>query len=215
MADFFDLKPMTDRTWIGQHGKRPSQFRATWADTKALLKTEISHITKREAGRPIIEVDIDAADFRLDGDLRARANFRSGAVALYVEAKSGPLVFRADRLFNPYYSGPKDWQQNVRAIAKTLEALRAVDRYGVTGSGEQYAGFKQIEARGASVMDRPTAIQVLVNASGTAVTQTPSGAELIKLHRAARRNTHPDINNGVRAQWDLVEEAAAFLGLRE
>lgn len=215
MADFFDLKPMTDRTWIGQHGRRPSQFRATWTDTKALLKTEISHIAKRGAGRPIIEVDIDPADLRLDGDLRSRASFRSGAVALYVEAKSGSLVFRADRLYNPYYSGPKDWQQNVRAIAKTLEALRAVDRYGVTGSGEQYAGFKQIEAPGASVMDRTTAIEVLAVAAGLVIPHQPSPSDLAKLHRDARRRTHPDVNGGTRAQWDLVEEAAAVLGLHE
>lgn len=34
----------------------------------------------------------------------------------------------------------EDWQHNVRSIALTLEALRAVDRYGAT-QGRQYAGF--------------------------------------------------------------------------
>lgn len=33
------------------------------------------------------------------------------------------------------------WQHNVRSIALGLEALRAVDRYGITKRGEQYAGF--------------------------------------------------------------------------
>lgn len=37
------------------------------------------------------------------------------------------------------------WEHNVRAIALTLEALRAVDRYGTTG-GRQYAGFRQLQA---------------------------------------------------------------------
>jgi hypothetical protein len=36
----------------------------------------------------------------------------------------------------------EDWQSNARAIALTLEALRAVDRYGAT-QGRQYAGFQQ------------------------------------------------------------------------
>jgi hypothetical protein len=34
------------------------------------------------------------------------------------------------------------WQHNVRSIALGLEALRAVDRYGITRRGEQYAGFR-------------------------------------------------------------------------
>lgn len=34
----------------------------------------------------------------------------------------------------------EDWMHNVRSIALTLEALRAVDRYGAT-QGRQYAGF--------------------------------------------------------------------------
>ena len=34
-----------------------------------------------------------------------------------------------------------DWQANVRGIALALEALRAVDRYGVTQQAEQYRGW--------------------------------------------------------------------------
>lgn len=34
------------------------------------------------------------------------------------------------------------WQHNVRSIALGLQALRAVDRYGISRRGEQYAGFK-------------------------------------------------------------------------
>jgi hypothetical protein len=35
----------------------------------------------------------------------------------------------------------ESWQHNVRSIALGLEALRAVDRYGITRRGQQYAGF--------------------------------------------------------------------------
>lgn len=34
------------------------------------------------------------------------------------------------------------WQHNIRSIALGLEALRAVDRYGISRRGEQYAGFR-------------------------------------------------------------------------
>lgn len=34
------------------------------------------------------------------------------------------------------------WQHNVRSIALGLGSLRAVDRYGISSRGEQYAGFR-------------------------------------------------------------------------
>lgn len=34
------------------------------------------------------------------------------------------------------------WQDNVRSIALGLEALRAVDRFGISREGQQYAGFR-------------------------------------------------------------------------
>lgn len=34
------------------------------------------------------------------------------------------------------------WQHNVRSIALGLDALRAVDRYGISKRGQQYAGFR-------------------------------------------------------------------------
>jgi hypothetical protein len=37
-----------------------------------------------------------------------------------------------------------DWEDNLRAITKTLESLRAVRRYEVVQDDEQYAGFKQL-----------------------------------------------------------------------
>lgn len=44
----------------------------------------------------------------------------------------------------------QDWRHNVRSIALGLEALRAVDRYGISRRGEQYAGFRGALPAGAS-----------------------------------------------------------------
>jgi len=44
----------------------------------------------------------------------------------------------------------EDWRHNVRSIALGLEALRAVDRYGISRRGEQYAGFRAALASGAA-----------------------------------------------------------------
>lgn len=38
------------------------------------------------------------------------------------------------------------WQDNVRAIALGMEALRKVERYGITELDQQYAGFMQLNA---------------------------------------------------------------------
>ena len=43
-----------------------------------------------------------------------------------------------------------NWKDNLRAIALSLEALRMVDRYGVTVKGEQYRGWTQLPAAPAS-----------------------------------------------------------------
>jgi hypothetical protein len=52
------------------------------------------------------------------------------------ETKHGPLVYSADSCALG--------QHNVRSIALGLEALRAVERYGVTHQGEQYTPWKAI-----------------------------------------------------------------------
>jgi hypothetical protein len=53
-------------------------------------------------------------------------------IAVIKSQEKGRAVFATDAYGT--------WQMNVRAIAKTLEALRAADRYGAT-QGRQYAGF--------------------------------------------------------------------------
>lgn len=42
------------------------------------------------------------------------------------------------------------WQHNVRSIALGLDRLRAVERFGISRRGEQYAGFRAALTKGAS-----------------------------------------------------------------
>ena len=135
--------------------------------------------------------------------LRADAKSASPAVVVAFESKHGPLLYRCDRYVARYY-GREDWQENVRAIALTLEALRAVDRYGASASGEQYRGYRQIEATPAA-MDRDTAMGALRLVAR--VSDGPLVTPLPKLIERARRNAHPDLNDGDRSGWDRVEAA--------
>lgn len=102
------------------------------------LETELTHLRAQDA---IIETGHRAEDIRLDGYPRSSARVPSHpGVVLYFDAKAsrggklvGPLRFSLDA-----YS---TWQDNLRALVLTLEALRAVDRYGATQTGEQYRGY--------------------------------------------------------------------------
>lgn len=147
--------------------RRHSTFRSSWSSTIVLLAKEL-HAHGARSG--VLEVDFREQDLRLDGLPRANARAHSPAVVLSFEAASVP-----GKPHLRYEVGTfTDWQDNVRAIALALQALRAVDRYGVTKRGEQYAGWKQLESGGPSA---------------------ERGRDLIRRHgglREALMATHPD-----------------------
>jgi hypothetical protein len=144
-----------------------SPFSASWSSTVALLAKELR---AHGAVRAIMETDFRESDLRLDGLPRADRHARTPGVVLSFTARKVP----GSPALRYEVSTFTRWQDNVRAIALGLEALRAVDRYGVTKRGEQYAGWKQLQAGGPSP-DR--------------------GAAIIREHgdvRAALMATHPD-----------------------
>lgn len=146
----------------GYSGSYNSPFSASWSDTVDLLARELRHL---EPTRALLEVALPESKIRLDGLPRADARAASpGVILTLIGTTQGDLRYPASWFHT--------WQDNVRALALALEALRKVDRYGVTKRGEQYAGWKQLAAPGA---DR--------------------AAELIRRHgskRAALKATHPD-----------------------
>ena len=139
------LRCRTLQGWTGQPTRRPtrSQFSAGWTATRDLLERELAHLSARNA---VLELDAEQTDMRNDGWPYANARVDPPA-RISFESKHGPLVYQCDRFDR--------WQDNVRAIALALEALRKVDRYGVSGQGEQYAGWAQIgpESSGLSPLD--------------------------------------------------------------
>lgn len=208
----YTLRPISDRTpFTGQHTDSP--FRgSSWSDTRILLGRELEML---RAQNVVLEVDVRESDLRLDGEIRANARASTPAVRLAFESKQGALTFATDKFVRPYYAGSKfmqsDWQHNVRAIALGLEALRKVDRYGITRRGEQYAGWKAIgagTAMPASHMTTVAAGAVIAKASGI---EEWEGFDRQSIIRRAKANAHPDRNNGDRALWDRVEQAVRVL----
>lgn len=192
------LTPDDERHW--------SPFQADLRTTVRELRFELKMVG---AAAPVLEVAIPPtpAYWRQDG--RPRANARAdhpGIVLSLPTTHVGPLRYFTDRYTT--------WQDNLRAVVKTMTALRAVDRYGVVHRGEQYQGFKALPAgtgADASAMTSGDAWNILARAAevdGESARLMPKEAL-----RMARRATHPDVNNGEHGAWDLVREAAELLRL--
>jgi hypothetical protein len=122
--------------------KSSATFRASWADTVKLLLAEVEMLGGQLV---VLQVDADPTEIRLDGMLRARASVDFPGVKVSFESDHGPLMYATDAYDRTGW-GMAGWQANVRAIALGLGALRAVDRYGITSSGEQYRGWAALTA---------------------------------------------------------------------
>lgn len=165
----YEIRPLVG--WVGPvtRERRPaSTFRAKWADTLDLLGRETELLGARLV---VIQIDVTEGEIRRDGMLRATARVGSPAVKVAFESRHGPLTYATDEYGH--------WQANVRAIALSLQALRAVDRYGVSKSGEQYRGWTAIGAKAAEdEMTPDEAARVLADASGI------RAESLLSMHRA-------------------------------
>lgn len=185
-----------------------SAFRATWTSTLALLERELEHL---DATRPVIQADFTEADIRADGMPRANARQPGHpGVRIAFGSRHGPLTYATDT--------HEFWQHNVRAIALGLEALRAVDRYGVTKRGEQYTGWKQLGAGTATPtnggMTRSAALDAIARHVGlTFLSGATNEQELARLLRQARGAAHPDRNGGDSSEFLRLEQAGRILGL--
>lgn len=182
--------------WVGG-GPMP------FSDTLSFLKTELRHLDARDIN---IEADFRERDIRQDGWPRSGARPASPAVILAFSSKHGPLQYACDTY--------DSWEANLRAIASTLEALRAVDRWGATQRHEQYQGFKKLPASTGPTMTVQAAADFLHAAY--AFNCSPAGiiGDVTLARRAARQakaDTHPDRHNNDRAAWDRVQTALSVL----
>lgn len=193
----FTCRPLV--TWPGKPTARRkrSPFRAGYVDTLRLLDAELRHLGARNIS---LQVALAEDQIRLDGRPRADAVPRHPGIVLAFDSKHGPLSYPCDTY--------DSWEDNLRAIALALEALRAVDRYGVTRSAEQYRGWTALPPPKAG--DAATAQQaagVLCKAAGM---ERVSKDTLDEVYRAAVKRTHPDAG-GSSEVFQRVQEAREVL----
>lgn len=204
------MKVAPIREWPGEltRNRTRSQFKASLGATLQLLDREIWHLTDTRSQRESAEclIAIPAGDlWRLDGRPRAHAVAEHPGVIFSLESKHGALSYPCDTFTT--------WQDNLRAVALALEALRKVDRYGVTKRGEQYRGFLAIEATAApagfATLDDALAFLGKFVGLGPAEMKVIEGAPARGLRRA-QRDTHPD-HGGDAAMFQRVSLAEAKL----
>lgn len=183
MTARFEIRPLGvwDRPVTTERASA-SRFRVAWSDTIDLLLREVEYLDGRVV---VVQVDADAGDVRRDGMLRARARVGFPGVKVSFESRFGPLTYATDAY--------ETWQANVRAIALALGALRAVDRYGVTRSGEQYRGWSAIAATAAEDdLTVDEARRVLADATGLHPDVLRAPDDVNRAYRCAAKTAHPD-----------------------
>lgn len=189
----YEIRPLGP--WVGattpeRHSSR--RFRAPWSSTLDLLGTETELLG---ATLVVLQVDVTARDVRRDGMLRSGARVGFPGVRVSFDSRHGPLTYATDAYEQQYSVDPPAWQANIRAIALALEALRAVDRYGVSRSGEQYRGWSALPAGSpAGQMSADDAARLLAGyADGITAAQVLADPDArARAFKQAARRHHPD-----------------------
>jgi hypothetical protein len=217
MSGYTDLRDL-GVTFVAPDGPMPTpvgrypNFRAPWSQTVELLARELRALDAKGIS---IELDMEERMFRQDGLPRSDARARSDAVRISFTSKYGPLRYETAEFGSGW--GEVGWQQNLRAIALSMEALRKVDRYGVSKRGEQYRGWRALPAGSVDPVDlivtREDAMRVLLEATGNVYTgsEIDDRSSLEQTIRSAIRATHPD-TGGDSTEFRKVMKAKELLG---
>lgn len=192
--------PADDRRW--------QPFKQGFSNTLKIIERELRHLQARDI---VISIDCPAAHIRVDGWPRADCKVNSPAVVLSATTKHGPMRWACDCCRN--------YEDNIRAIALTLERLRQCDLYGVTGTGEQYTGWKALPAgeidpdtmtpdqAAAAILD----LAGLRMKSGTALDLfTKKQDEYDRVRRLAAKKHHPDAG-GKPEDWARFDRACQIV----
>lgn len=191
--------------------RQANRFRASYDDTLRLLSDELKMIGT--TGAVAIRVVADAADVRKDGMLRTRALVRHSGVAVSFTCRYGALTYPCDTFFDGRMSHP-DWQANLRAIALGLEKLRALNRYGIAGHGEQYRGWAAIESGSPSgPVFTPGMTMTQAREFLLSIVPSARGLSDVAITRAAIRQAHPDNGGDAATFMRVVAARTALLGV--
>lgn len=171
-----------------------------------LLDRELRHL---QAKSVVIQLDCDEREIRKDGLPRSDARTRGPGIVLAFDSPKGSLSFPCDHF--------TAWEDNLRAIALALEALRTVDRYHVTQNNEQYRGWTALPDYSNSSFATPAAAAAWVQQEAGIVVgpeiRHSSPETKATVRRQAIARFHPDRHGGDDRLWKSWLQAAAVLGV--
>lgn len=193
--------------------RQSSPFKATWKATLDLLERELKHLRATDT---VLQTFYTRAQIDNRGWPKAGMKASGPGVILSFESKPSwdkpndpntPLSFPCDQY--------TELTANVRAIALSLEALRSVDRYGVTRQAEQYRGWAQIAAPAPAFRSKEEAAEFIKDQAGV-------GWNIYELandhntrqtaYRAAAKRLHPDSpETGNHELFVKLQQALAYL----
>lgn len=189
--------------------REPSRFRASHSQTLELLSKELECLGAKNV---LIQLTLTSGEIRRDGMPRADARTQHPGVILSFDSRffgswQGRIAMPCDKFTT--------WQENLRAIALTLERLRLADLYGVTQHGEQYRGWAELPAppKESGIDTVEAAVRFLSVKSGIESYHLFNGLdEVERAYRAAAKACHPDRGGN---HEDFVKLGQALAILRE
>lgn len=202
--------------WDGPQTVRSSsaRFKVKWTAVRDQLLSECEALGAKLV---VVQLVIDPADIRLDGHLRANAKTRHPGAKISFESDHGPLSFATDAYERMWSGDLPGWQANLRAIGLGLAALRAVDRYGITKSGEQFRGFAALPAKpfGHGELTVDQAVDMLLQTTEVDATReellTGNPALIGAVYRSAAKRHHPDTAQGNGDLFQAITKARDVL----
>lgn len=210
------IKPISK--WIGNETKSPkrSQFSATYRKTKELLESELGFFNVVWSSVQL-EMFIRPDDLRIDGELRANAKpYKQGVVLSFtiitrrLQNKSTGEIRNETKTLSYPCDTFDDWQDNLRAIALSLQNLRAVSRYGVFKYEDMVERLALPSASG-KVSDAQTAAEFIAKYSDYPPHAMGDKEILKKAYRQAANVLHSDKETGSHELFLRLQEAKRIL----
>lgn len=199
MTESFPLYWPEGRKRIEPHRRQPSRFNTGFG---MAIRAVMSELRLLGARNQVVSSNIP---LRRDGlPLAVAKRVDDPGVAVYFRYKDKPMVFACDRWLKA--------EDNIWAIAKTIGAMRGIERW---GSGDMtdtaFSGFQALPPP--SMSNRRPWRQVLMVGSEP---MTRGAAE--KVYRALAREAHPDAPGGSHERMaelnSAIEAARLELGDR-
>lgn len=220
--------------WRGQvmegfgDNRRKVTRNVSLASTEQLLRREAEMLGASEV---VVELAAAADAIRVDqsGVKSGRRIDFPGVVVHLIGTRFGDLRYVCDAFECQYTGEPEGWESNVRAIAKGLEALRMVERYGIGKRGEQYRGWGELPP-GTPLGQRAEPEALTLDAAARLLAAGMDGLDASDLlddeasartaYRVAAKRVHPDnaaTGNAdsfrrVNEAWELLEAHHAGAG---